>query len=1063
MSPDDAPVDAPAAAPAADAAARRRLVVRRLPIFIVAWIAATAVWVVVLALGPRGALLPGVVVLAAQTLLLAGVGAACRCAPVRRRVVPIVVLACVLLGASSTALFVLAGGDAEVLAFVLLSLFLAAALLFAWGWRAELAVLAATLAIAGTALPWLHATIRPTAFGAAVLIGSVVALAIAEASGRAFDTALLHRRREETRQRELEASRDAYRDLTENARDFVYRGELDGRITYVNPALARFIGEPVAAIVGRRFHDFVTPHPDNPDLDAIIAWLGSGGTVPPLTFLTTTAAGPRWVEVLPSTVRDADGRIVAIRGIGRDVTDRKRATDALRDGEERFRNVFGNAPIGMAIVALDGRTIQVNRALCAMLGRSPRELVAAELDTVMNAKRGAADAGIAAALAALRRGDREYDGEACFAHADGSDVWGHVRASLLGDVGEEPVQAIVQIQDVTVRKQTEAHLRASERRYRGLVESQHDLIARFDVESRLTFVNDAYCAKLGRSRDELLGRPWIPLVHPDDVDAIFAVLPQIEQPPYRACVDARSLTPEGERWIAWEGSAIVDSRGRIVEVQAVGRDVTERREAELALRNSEERFRSAFDSASIGMVVVDPDGRAVQVNRAFATMVGWTAAELLGASFARVTHPDDVVTTAAHAEEALRGGAQSYHIEKRYVHRNGDTVWGQLSSALVRDALGAPLYFISQIQDITERKHAEEALRESEERYRGLVESQHDLVARFDVAGRYTYVNDAYCRMFDVGRDALVGRPYSAFLHPDDVAATEAEVERVVRTRQRGGIENRQRTTRGWRWLAWEGCAITDENGDTIEVQAVGRDVTERRAAEEALRASLEELRRSEERLRLLAQRQAQIREEERKRLGFDLHDNVCQELIGIAILVESMRRRMAPLPDTTAAELDRVVRYLHELVEHLRVLARDLRPMLLRDLGLEGSLRSLADGMASTETTVRAEFPTPIPRLDEDIELAVYRIAQEALANAVRHAAARTIVVTLAVDSRHLRLVVRDDGCGFDLAAPSDALGLVSMRERALALGGRFEVASTPGEGTVVQLECPLLTRAAA
>jgi signal transduction histidine kinase len=118
---------------------------------------------------------------------------------------------------------------------------------------------------------------------------------------------------------------------------------------------------------------------------------------------------------------------------------------------------------------------------------------------------------------------------------------------------------------------------------------------------------------------------------------------------------------------------------------------------------------------------------------------------------------------------------------------------------------------------------------------------------------------------------------------------------------------------------------------------------------------------------------------------------------------------------------------------------------------------------MASVETTVRAEFPTAIPRLDEEIELAVYRIAQEALANAARHAAARTIVLTLAVDARRLRLVVRDDGRGFDLAAPSDALGLVSMRERALALGGRLEVTSAPGEGTVVRLECPLLSRAAA
>jgi two-component system NarL family sensor kinase len=278
-------------------------------------------------------------------------------------------------------------------------------------------------------------------------------------------------------------------------------------------------------------------------------------------------------------------------------------------------------------------------------------------------------------------------------------------------------------------------------------------------------------------------------------------------------------------------------------------------------------------------------------------------------------------------------------------------------------------------------------------------------------------------------------------------------------------VDIRSRTPQGLRWISWEVCSIEDHHGAIVESQAVGRDITERKQAEEALRASLEELRRSEERLRLLAQRQVIIREEERKRLGFDLHDDVCQELVGVAILVESLRRRLAPLPASANEELDRIVRYLNEMVEHLRVLARELRPMLLHDLGLEGSLQSLADGMSSAATRVGVEFATPIPRLDEEAELAVYRIVQEALANAVRHAAARAVVVTLAVTEGRLRLEVRDDGCGFTPATRerSDALGLVSMEERALALGGRFELSSAPGAGTVVRLECPVEVRTSA
>ena len=146
---------------------------------------------------------------------------------------------------------------------------------------------------------------------------------------------------------------------------------------------------------------------------------------------------------------------------------------------------------------------------------------------------------------------------------------------------------------------------------------------------------------------------------------------------------------------------------------------------------------------------------------------------------------------------------------------------------------------------------------------------------------------------------------------------------------------------------------------------------------------------------------------------------------------------------------------YLGEVVEHLRLLAGELRPMLLHDLGLEGSLRSLALGLSNDTITIEAVLPTRVPRLEETAEVTVYRIAQEALANALRHAHARTVTLELATDQGRLRLEVRDDGCGFDPAhRRTTALELLSMEERALALGGRLAVTSVPSEGTTIVLE---------
>jgi signal transduction histidine kinase len=266
-------------------------------------------------------------------------------------------------------------------------------------------------------------------------------------------------------------------------------------------------------------------------------------------------------------------------------------------------------------------------------------------------------------------------------------------------------------------------------------------------------------------------------------------------------------------------------------------------------------------------------------------------------------------------------------------------------------------------------------------------------------------------------------------------------------------------TPDGWRWIEWEVCAITDVTGVVTEVQGVGHDVTERRAADEALQHSLSALREREEQLRLMGLRQVAIREEERKRLGFDLHDGVCQELVGIGILIESARRRGMSEPADPTLELAQ--RYLHQVGEHLRMLARDLRPLQLSDLGLGECLRALTSGMATETIRITVDFPTVLPRLAEETEVAVYRVAQEALANAVRHAGAHAVALTLSAADRVLKLEVRDDGCGFDREAMrSTALGLIAMEERTIALGGRLHIRSEPGIGTTVSLECPLGTR---
>lgn len=416
-------------------------------------------------------------------------------------------------------------------------------------------------------------------------------------------------------------------------------------------------------------------------------------------------------------------------------------------------------------------------------------------------------------------------------------------------------------------------------------------------------------------------------------------------------------------------------------------------------------------------------------------------------------HVDDRPIVDALVREAVVAG--DFEATFRIVTQRGEARVIAARGVVHHDAEGVPRRMIGVCWDGTAQRHADEALRQSEARYRGLVESQQDLVFRFDLGERVTFANDAYCEKFGLRREDLLGRTLT-HLHPDDRAPTTAAIVRLLAPPHRGMLENRVTTPHGWRWISWSGCAIADEHGNIVEIQCVGRDVTERREAENRLQASNEELLKSQERLRALAQRAAVVREDERRRLGLDLHDGVCQDLVGIALLVGSLRQRAG-----MAAEMDphveRIERHLRAVGDHLRRLAHDLRPMLLHDLGLEGSIRSLVAGLTSEKVRADSRFVCSVPRLADGVEIGVYRIVQEALTNAARHAGASEILVTLDVDD-HVRLEIRDDGVGFDTAGgnATHGFGLVSMEERALALCGRLTIESAPGRGTVVRFECP-------
>ena len=495
---------------------------------------------------------------------------------------------------------------------------------------------------------------------------------------------------------------------------------------------------------------------------------------------------------------------------------------------------------------------------------------------------------------------------------------------------------------------------------------------------------------------------------------------------------------------------------RRMEQEASRRALAEMHEAR---RESEERFRVSFHRAPIGMSMVGADGIVQQVNAALEHMLGRRADELVGRHVDEFIQPDDLDLAHGDRERVVGGEVDRSDSVMRLRHRDGHAVVARVTRALVHDREGKPSHIISQVEDVTERLRTERALAASERMFRSFAETTAAgvLIVQEEVI---RYANAAVTAISGFTADELCGRRFEEVLHPADRPSALARARARVRDEPVPvRVEYRVRTKSGADCWIDVTVGIIEHDGRPA-LLATAFDITERRHAEDALRASLEELREREEQLRRLAQRQVRVREEERRRLGFDLHDDVCQELVGTGILVESVRGRLRAVDPEASQKLARVGRHLNELGEHLRLVARELRPMLLHDLGLEDSLRSLAAGMPAT-AHITTRVATPIPRLSDEVEVAVYRIAQEAITNAVRHANATEIVVSLATGEGVLTVEIRDDGCGFEpKARQRDALGLVSMEERALAVGGKLQVVSAPSHGTAVVLTCPLIRR---
>jgi PAS domain S-box-containing protein len=424
-----------------------------------------------------------------------------------------------------------------------------------------------------------------------------------------------------------------------------------------------------------------------------------------LILLVMACIGSRIVREAQMNISDLRTIIKRLSSANLELTN---SAKAQQDSELKYRRLYESITDAVVAVDLAGHILETNPAYEAMLGYTGEELRRMTYQELTPETWHDFEAGIVAEQILAKGRSEVYEKE--YRRRSGTVFPVEVRRYLLRNEINQPVGMWAIVHEITGRKRAEAALRESEERHRLAIKATNDAIWDIDLKAGTVSWNDTYSVLYGRPETADSWQFWVDRIHPEDrartVGSFQAAL----------AGDASSWTAEyrfrradGE-WASIYDRAYIarDESGNAWRVIGAMQDLTVQKRAEAALRESEERFRRVFEEGPLGLGLVGKDYRFVQVNSALCQMVGYTEAELLQKTFAEITHPDDARADVELADRLFKREIPLYHIQKRYVKKNGEIIWIRLTASIILGADGEPVHGLGMVEDITEIKRAQE-------------------------------------------------------------------------------------------------------------------------------------------------------------------------------------------------------------------------------------------------------------------------------------------------------------------------------------------------------------------
>jgi len=730
--------------------------------------------------------------------------------------------------------------------------------------------------------------------------------------------------------------------------------------------------------------------------------------------------------------------------INRLVRSTRQSLKEVEAAHEQLRQVIDTVPALLTSAGPDGVVEFVNKQWSDFLGLSLEEfrsggwaacLHSADKDRFVGEWRTALTAGI------------PLETEARMRRADGEYRWLLFRAVPLRDQEGRIVRWYGTSTDIEDRKQAEANVRQVDSERRTAIDRIPALVWSSLPDGSSDFNSARWLEYTGLSEEEARDWGYKYVIHPEDYQNLVADWASHFAHGEPIETEARLRRADGEyRWFLHRAVPVRDERGNIVRWYGTSTDIEDRKRAEELLRDHARLLDLTHDT----VFVRDMTDAITYWNRGAEMLYGWGRGEAVG----RVTHQLTQTIFPAPLDQINAELLRTGRWEGELVHtkRDGTQVVVASRWSLQRDNLGRPAAILETNNDVTERKRLDNELRRSQAY---LIAAQ-ELGKTGSWARRLStgemYWSEETFRIFGVDPATVPRRELlSQLWHADDRESADHTIDEAAREKRNYEMDVRIRRPDGaTRYVHVRGQPVFAPSGEADEFIGVVMDITDRKRTERALRRARE---------RALEARFGAVLEE-RTRLARDIHDTLLQGFTGIALKLVAASNHVSGPPESIAALRDLIGLAQQTLMDARRAVW-DLRAPVLAGHDFPAALRTAAEDCVRG-TTLELEYDVGgVPRpLDPDIEAVLVRVAQEAITNVVKHAAARTIRVRLSFDLRRVRLTVIDDGRGFVVASDFHAYGghwgLLGMRERAGQVRGKLSLHSTPGHGTEVVILVP-------